>query len=158
MTTTTTSASLPRWLKPVNRVIVLLQRMGLAFFTFHLLSVAGRRSGRMRTTPVSPFAVDGRRYVLSLGQTEWVRNARAAGEGVLSRGRRRRRVALVEIHGAERARIAREFPRQVPHGAQMFAQMGVVAAPAGPDELAAAADRLTLFRLDDVALREGVER
>lgn len=80
--------TLPGWLKPANRIIVLLQRMGLAFFTFHLMSLRGRRTGKVRTTPVSAFTVDGRRYVLSVGETEWVRNARAARQGVISRGRR----------------------------------------------------------------------
>src|SRR6266699_4529899 len=97
--------SLPRWLKPVNRLIIVLQRLGIAFFSFHLLSIAGRRSGRPRTTPVSPFAVDGVRYVMSFGHTEWVRNARVAGTGVLSRGRRKEPVALVELPPDERGAI-----------------------------------------------------
>ena len=44
------SRALPRWLKPVNRLIVLLQRLGIAFLSFHLISVPGRRTGRLRTT------------------------------------------------------------------------------------------------------------
>lgn len=142
--------NLPGWLKPANRVIVLLQRMGLAFFTFHLMSVRGRRTGKVRTTPVSPFTVDGRRYVLSVGETEWVRNARAAGEGVLSRGRRHRRVALVEVPIDEREPIVREFPRQVPRGTDFFVRLGLVAPPADSNAFAAAAPKLTVFRLDDV--------
>ena len=70
---------LPRWLKPANRVIELLQRLGLAFFTFHLLSVPGRKTGRMRTTPVSPLFLENRCYIVSIGQTEWVKNARVSG-------------------------------------------------------------------------------
>jgi hypothetical protein len=103
------SPALPRWLKPVNRVIVFLQRLGIAFFTFHLISVPGRRSGLLRTTPVSPFTVDGRRYIVSLGQTEWVRNARVAGWGILERGRSRQRVRLTKVpvpeRGADRAAV-----------------------------------------------------
>jgi hypothetical protein len=56
-----------------------LQRMGIAFFSFHLISVPGRRSGLMRTKSVSPFSDDGQRYILSFGQTEWVKNARESG-------------------------------------------------------------------------------
>jgi hypothetical protein len=47
-----------------------LQLMDIAFFSFHLISVPGRPSGLLRTTPVSPFSVDGQRYILSFGQTE----------------------------------------------------------------------------------------
>ena len=79
---------LPGWLRPLNQVIKTLQRMGIAFFSFHLISVPGRRSSLLRTTPVSPFAVGGQRFILSFGQTEWVKNARASGWGILARGRR----------------------------------------------------------------------
>src|SRR5262249_17978504 len=51
------SAKLPRWLPLANRVIVLIQSLGIAFFTFHLLTVPGRKSGGLFTTPVSPFYV-----------------------------------------------------------------------------------------------------
>lgn len=141
---------LPGWLKPANRVIVLLQRMGLAFFTFHLISVRGRRTGKLRTTPVSPFTVDGRRYVLSVGDTQWVRNARAAGEGVLSRGRRHGRVALVEVPLEEREAVVREFPLQVPRGTDFFVRLGLVAPPADAEAFAAAAPNLAVFRLDEL--------
>jgi hypothetical protein len=110
------TAALPRWLKPVNRVIVLLQGLGIAFLTFHVLSVPGRKTGRQRPTPVSPFSVEGRRYIVSFGQTEWVRNARAAGWGILGRGRRRQRVRLVELGLEEREPILRQFPVQIPAG------------------------------------------
>jgi hypothetical protein len=52
---------LPRWLKPANHVIITLQHLGLAIGTMRLLSVPGRKSGKLHTTPVSPLTVDGRR-------------------------------------------------------------------------------------------------
>ena len=45
---------LPRWLKLANPVIVALQRRGVVIGTMRLLSVPGRKSGQLRTTPVSP--------------------------------------------------------------------------------------------------------
>lgn len=139
---------LPGWLRIANPVIVALQRLGIAFFTFHLLSVKGRTSGRVRTTPVSPFTVDGRRYVMSFGQTNWVGNARSAGQGELSRGRHREQVALVELPPTDRAAIAREFPRRVPYGVRFFVQTGVVEAPGDPAAFERAAANLAVFRLD----------
>jgi hypothetical protein len=141
------SAALPRWLRPVNRVIVLLQRLGIAFLSFHLLSVPGRRTGRLRTTPVSPFSVEGRRYITSFGQTEWVKNARAAGWGILARGRRRQRVRLLELDLEERRPILRQFPVQVPAGVRFFVQVGVVRPPADPDSFAEAAPVLAVFQV-----------
>lgn len=148
---TTGVARLPTWLRVANPLIVALQRLGIAFFTFHLLSVRGRTSGTVRTTPVSPFTVDGRRYLMSLGQTNWVRNARSAHEGVLSRGRRQERVALVELPPADRAAIAHEFPRQVPHGVRFFLQTGVVQPPGDPAAFERAAANLAVFRLDSIS-------
>lgn len=48
------------------------------------LTVVGRRTGDPRKVPVIPVEVDGNRYVVSpYGQSDWVRNLRAAGGGEL---------------------------------------------------------------------------
>ena len=139
---------LPGWVGPASRLIIGLQRLGISFLSFHVLSIRGRCSGLMRPTVVSPFTVGGRRYVLSFGRLDWARNARAAGWGILARGRGRTRVALIEVEPPESATIVGEFPRQVPAGVQFFTRTGLVEPPGGPDQFVAAAERLTLFRLD----------
>jgi hypothetical protein len=146
-----TKARLPRWLKPANRVIVALQRLGLAIGTMRVLAVPGRKSGKLRTTPVSPLTVDGRRYVIGgLDQADWVKNARVAGWGVLAKGRARERVALVELPVEERAPILRAFPRLVPHGVQFFQRLyGLPRDPAAlPDAFAALAPTCPVFRIE----------
>jgi len=132
----------------MSSLIIGLQSLGIAFFSFHVLRVPGRRTRKMRTTVVSPFTVEGKRYVLSFGQLDWVRNARAAGWGMLSRGRKETRVALVEIAPPASGSIAREFPRQIPAGVQFFVRLGLVDPPGRPDQFEAAASRLAVFRLD----------
>jgi deazaflavin-dependent oxidoreductase (nitroreductase family) len=65
-----------------------------------LLTVRGRKSGEPRTTPVDLFEHNGRSFLISTHRQEssnWVRNLRAAGEGVLSRGRSRRTITVVEL-------------------------------------------------------------
>lgn len=48
------------------------------------LTVVGRRTGDPRKVPVIPVEVDGNRYVVSpYGESDWVRNLRAAGGGEL---------------------------------------------------------------------------
>jgi len=143
-----TGPQLPGWVRPMSRLIIGLQRVGIAFFSFHVLRVPGRRTGNMRTTVVSPFTVDGKRYLLSFGQLDWVRNARAARWGMLSRGRKETRVALVEIPPPTSGSIAREFPRQIPAGVQFFVRLGLVDQPGRPDQFEAAASRLAVFRVD----------
>ena len=151
---TTAGARLPRWLKPANRAIVALQRLGLVIGTMRLLSVPGRASGKLRTTPVSPLTVDGRRYIVAgLEGADWVRNARAAGWGILARGRRGERVALVELPVEERAAILREFPRLVPHGVQYFQLLyGLPEDRAAlPEAFAALAPHCPVFRVERLA-------
>jgi len=76
------NAKLPTWLKPANRVIVALQRLGIAIGTMHVLSVVGRKSGKLHSTPVWPLTVGGQRYIIGgLAEADWVKNARAAGWG-----------------------------------------------------------------------------
>jgi deazaflavin-dependent oxidoreductase (nitroreductase family) len=133
---------------PANRVIIALQRLGLTIGTMRLLSVPGRKSGKLRTTPVSPLTVDGRRYIVGgFQQADWVKNARAAGWGILARGRREERVTLVELPPEERASILWEFPRKVPHGVRFFVQGGIVES-ADPESFAATAPRCPVFRVE----------
>jgi deazaflavin-dependent oxidoreductase (nitroreductase family) len=49
------------------------------------LTVVGRRTGEPRKVPVIPVAVAQSRYLVSpYGESDWVRNLRAAGQGELS--------------------------------------------------------------------------
>jgi hypothetical protein len=52
------------------------------------------------------------------------------------------------VPAEERVPVLREFPRQVPYGVQFFVTVGAVRLPADPEALAAAAPRLTVFRID----------
>jgi hypothetical protein len=141
-------ATLPRWLKPTNRLVKLLNRLGVPLGTIHLLSVPGRSTGVLRTTPVSPLTVDGRRYVVSPApKSDWVRNAMAAGWGMLgSRGTSRRvRLELVS-DPEEKESVVRAFPAEVPHGVPFFVRLGAVTS-ASPDEFAAAAPGCVVFQV-----------
>ena len=112
MKVTPGKAEVPQFLKPANRLVVAPQRAGLVIGPMRLLSVPGRESGRMRTTPVSPLTVGGQRYIVAVFEgARWVENAKAAGWGIISRGRKRERVDLVELPPEERVLVLREVPR-----------------------------------------------
>lgn len=138
--------SFPWWLKPANRLIILLNRLGLSIGTMHILSIPGRKTGKMRSTPVSVLRVNGQRYILTALETGWVKNARAAGWGWLSYGRKKERVVLIELPVEERPPILREFPVQVPGGVFMFKRL--LDLPADPEAFAQAAPRCPVFRLE----------
>ncbi len=138
--------SFPWWLKPANRLVILLNRLGLSLGTMHILSIPGRKTGKMRCTPVSVLNVNDQRYILTGLETRWVKNARAAGWGLLSYGRKKERFTLVELPVEERPVILREFPIQVPGGVKFFERL--LDLPNDPEAFAQAAPRFPVFRLD----------
>ena len=144
----TKEVKLPGWLKLFNPVIIVLQRLGVAVGTMRLLSVPGRKSGKLRTTPVSPLTVDGKRYIVAgLEESDWVKNVRTSGWAILARGRKQERVILVELSPEERAPILRAFPREVPHGIQFFQHLYGVTGD--PEEFAALAPLCPMFRVEE---------
>ena len=74
----------PRWLKPVNKVVMVLLRLGVPISRVEspvVLTVPGRNTGKPRSTPVTPMDVAGKRYVVNgYPGADWVDNVRAAGE------------------------------------------------------------------------------
>lgn len=129
-----------------NRVVVLLQRAGLPLGPMQLLTVPGRTTGIPRTTPVAPVTIHGATYICqAYPHADWVKNARAAGRGTLTRGRTAREVDLVEVPAAERGIVLREFPGQNPRGVGAFLRNGLVAGPTA-DDFAAAAPAVPVFR------------
>jgi deazaflavin-dependent oxidoreductase (nitroreductase family) len=70
------------------------------------LEVQGRRSGEIQRVPVIPIDVGGSRYVVSTrGESEWVRNVRAAGTVRLIRKGSVQTLKATEIPVEERAPI-----------------------------------------------------
>ena len=142
------SSSLPGWLRPFNRVVITLGRLGIPLGPVSVLTLPGRRSGAPRPAPVTPVTLDGRRYVIAaLPQADWARTARAAGRGELSRGRSRTTVTVHEVDDPElRRAVLRVFPVQAPGGVPFYVRLGLVDRP-DPDQFAAAADRVAVFEL-----------
>jgi hypothetical protein len=133
----------PHWVVSLN---IAALRLGVKVGSQHLLSIPGRRSGRLRSTPVSIVDVGGLRYVVAaFSEVDWVKNARAAGQGILTRGRRHQRVRILELPVEERPAILVEFLRQVPGGVRFFGLSS------DPEVIVTQADRYPVFRLDSLA-------
>jgi hypothetical protein len=130
-----------------------LQHLGLPTGTIHVLTVPGRTSGTLRSTPVSALTVNGQRYIVAgMAEMDWARNVRVAGWGILAHGRRRERVTLIELPSQERAPILREFPRLVPGGVPFFRRLySLPDDPAAlPDAFAGLATDATVFRVEPI--------
>jgi deazaflavin-dependent oxidoreductase (nitroreductase family) len=73
-----------------NRVFGLLVGLGLGLPHNYLVQVRGRKSGKIYSTPIDLLELDGKRFLVApRGRTQWVRNAEAAGEVTLKKGRTR---------------------------------------------------------------------
>ena len=88
-----------------------IARLGRSPGGAQLLEVRGRVSGRVRSTPVNPLEIEGQRYLVSpRGETQWVRNFRAAGEAALRVGGRREPIVLVrELADEEKPPVLRAY-------------------------------------------------
>jgi deazaflavin-dependent oxidoreductase (nitroreductase family) len=77
---------------------------------FYVLEVRGRKTGKTISLPVDPLDLDGRRYLIcARGNSNWVRNARAAGEVMLVRAMRRHRYAARGLSLSERPSVLKAY-------------------------------------------------
>jgi len=148
------TARLPWWLKHANKVFMVLLRLGVPVSRHEspvVLTVPGRKTGKPRSTPVTPMTVDGKRYVVNgYPGADWVRNVRAAEHVTLTQGRRTESVRMVELSAADARPVLREFPVQVATGVDIMKRAGVLTTGTA-DELEGMAGRLPVFRIDPVA-------
>ncbi|WKX01708.1 MBL fold metallo-hydrolase (plasmid) [Rhodococcus aetherivorans] len=95
-----------RWYRWLNPVGVPLTTWGLAPRDAVTLQVRGRRTGRPRRLPILLTRHEGADYLVALaGQSQWVRNVRAAGGEAVLRRRGTRRVRLEELPVTQRAPV-----------------------------------------------------
>lgn len=143
-----------RYLKPsrfaarLNGVIGWLARRGISLAGSADLAVRGRKSGEWRRVPVNPMTYGNGRYLVSArGDSEWVRNLRAAGGGELRVGRRVRPFTAVELAPAETPELLRAYLER--WGWEVKAYFGEVTAASTDEELRAAAPRHPVFHITE---------
>jgi F420H(2)-dependent quinone reductase len=107
----------PRYVKPkkstnlFNESVGRLTRLGISVYGSRVLYVRGRTSGEWRSNPVNPLTVEGTRYIVApRGNTQWVRNLRAAGgAGELHIGRRVEPFLATEIADDDKPPVLRAY-------------------------------------------------
>ena len=130
-----------------NAVLGFLLRVGLGPKFMRLLSIAGRRTGTLRSTPVVPVENDrGRWLVAPFGEVGWVRNARAAGRVTLRRGRTSETLAVTEAAPREAVSVLREYLAMKPAGKYVQAYFDVTP-ESSDDAFATEAPRHPVFAL-----------
>jgi len=88
-----------------NPLAMLLGGRGVA-----TLTVVGRHTGALRKVPVIPVDLGGSRYLVSpYGESDWVRNLRAAGKGELSRKGEAESFRATEVPSRERESVIARY-------------------------------------------------
>jgi deazaflavin-dependent oxidoreductase (nitroreductase family) len=132
-----------------NRAIALLTRLGVSVYGSRVLEVRGRRSGEWRQTPVNLMRFEGAEYLVApRGQTQWVKNLRAGGEGRLRLGGRAQPFRAVELSDDEKPPLLRAYLKKWKFEVGVF--FGGVGADSSDDELLRVAPDHPVFRLTAV--------
>jgi deazaflavin-dependent oxidoreductase (nitroreductase family) len=128
----------------INSVFRLMTRLGLGASYRYILTVPGRKTGRIYSTPVDAIEVAGDRWLVAgYGPVSWVRNARAAGEVTLSRGGHSEKFKVEESAPETAIPVLRAYIDEIKVTRPYFD-----ADPDSPDDsIAAELERHAVFRL-----------
>ena len=128
-----------------NRAFGVLVGLGLGMRHNYLLEVRGRRTGQIHAMPVSVLDLNRRRVLVAgRGRTHWVRNAEAAGEVALKKGRVRARYRLRTVPDVEKPELLKAYVDRFTTTVQRYFPV-----PAGSPAaaFAAVASRYPVFEL-----------
>src|SRR5437870_8668090 len=101
---------MPRAVWSGYSIVFMLVGLGVGFSYNYLLEVRGRKSGRTYSTPIDLLELNGKRYLVApRGRTQWVRNAEAAGEVMLKKGRTRQRFRLRALADSEKPEVLKAY-------------------------------------------------
>jgi deazaflavin-dependent oxidoreductase (nitroreductase family) len=131
-----------------NKAFGVLVGLGLGLSHNYLVQLAGRKTGRLYSTPVDLLEFNGRRFLVAgRGRTQWVRNAEAAGEVILKKGTKRQRFRIRVVPDEEKPEILKAYLDRFKLTVQ-----GYFPVPAGsePAAFAKVAERYPVFELRPV--------
>lgn len=139
----------PSFVDKINPFVLRMMGIGVPMGPNGLITIRGRKSGELRTTPIAFVEVGGRTWVQSpFGDVNWVRNLRAAGEATITFGKRRSDVRAVELSIGEKVDFYREvlgpYIRRMRGGILLARVLGLSEALDDPQ---AAAERHPVFEL-----------
>jgi deazaflavin-dependent oxidoreductase (nitroreductase family) len=132
----------------VNIVAKTLLQLGIPLGTSSLITVRGRKSGKMHTIVVTLVEQDWQRWLVApYGDVNWVRNIRSVKQAILTRRRRSQPVRLRELSSAEAAPVLKQYLTQV-HVVQPYFD---VTPESSLQAFKAEAARHPVFRIEEAA-------
>jgi deazaflavin-dependent oxidoreductase (nitroreductase family) len=98
----------------INRIFGVMTRLGAGASCRRVLTVRGRKTGRLHSTPVDVMEYAGSSWLVApYGPVNWVRNALAAGEVTLSRGGHSQRFTAVAAGAGEATPVLRKYITEI---------------------------------------------
>ena len=138
----------PGWFthRVFNPAVARFTTWGLSLKGSRVLEVRGRTSGELRTTVVNLLTVDGVRYLVAArGETQWVRNLRAAGTGSLRLGKRSESFVPEELTDEAKPAVIRAYLAAWAWEVGRF--FDGLSATSSDEEIAAVAPGFPVFRV-----------
>lgn len=129
-----------------NEVIRWLAEAGVSIAGTRALRVRGRKTGKLRGVVINLLRVDGRDYVVSpRGNTQWARNARAAGSVDTGPRWRSRVVRITEVADEAKPQLLRRYLDRWYW--EVKGHVGGLTPESTDDEMRAAAPSIPVFEL-----------
>jgi deazaflavin-dependent oxidoreductase (nitroreductase family) len=129
-----------------NEVIRWLAEAGVSIAGTRALRVRGRKTGKLRGVVINLLRVDGRDYVVSpRGNTQWARNARAAGSVDTGPRWRSRVVRITEVADEAKPQLLRRYLDRWYW--EVKGHVGGLTPESTDDEMRAAASSIPIFEL-----------
>ena len=129
-----------------NEVIRWLAEAGVSIAGTRALRVRGRKTGKLRGVVINLLSVDGRDYVVSpRGNTQWARNARAAGSVENGPRWRSREVRIAEVADDAKPQLLRRYLGRWYW--EVKGHVGGLTPESTDDEMRAAASSIPVFEL-----------
>lgn len=129
-----------------NTLIRKLAEAGISIAGTRAISVLGRKSGKRRGVVVNVLTVDGVDYLVApRGNTEWVRNVRAAGEIEIGPRWRPRPARVTEVSDDDKPELLRRYLQRWYW--QVKGYVAGLTPDSSDDELRSAASSFPVFAL-----------
>lgn len=98
----------------INRLFLRMTQLGLGAPYRYILTVRGRKTGQIRSTPVDTIDFGGSRWLVAgYGPSNWVENARAAQKVTLSRAGRSETYTVEDVPASDAVPVLRDYMRQI---------------------------------------------
>jgi F420H(2)-dependent quinone reductase len=135
-----------RLARAANEVFRWLAEAGISIAGTRALRVRGRKTGKLRGVVINLLTVDGRDFLVSpRGNTQWVRNARAAGQVEMGPRWRSREVNVTEIADDAKPEVLKPYLNRWYW--EVKGHVGGLTPDSTDDEIRAAAPSIPVFEL-----------